>query len=50
MKKKSVMRMGYRHLSTEKGPPSDFDRGIYKNYYLLLKGKFSEVKRGIYRI
>ena len=37
------MRIGNGHLSTEKEPPSDFDRGIYKILLYIVK---REIIRG----
>ena len=53
--KKSVMRIGNGHLSKQKRPPSDFDRGIlYKILLYIVKRKvirsekrhLSHLKRG----
>ena len=59
MKKRRLRKWGNRHLLTEKGHPSDFDRGIYKRckgdrslirkemgHVSLLKVELSELKRG----
>ena len=44
--KKSVMRIGNGHLSTEKWPQSDFDRGIYRRWKRhLWKGDRSLIRK-----